>query len=71
MPLTQRQALKIIRRELMLTANVVDREYRVNYRQYDARHKGTASAYYTHDPVDAVGTAREMAKTKIVTVGTV
>lgn len=63
MKLTQRNVLKEIR-SLGLTANVVEREYRVDYRQHDPRYKaGThGTKYHTDDPGDALGTARIMAK---------
>lgn len=67
---TQRHTLKEIRTVLGLTANVVDREYRINYRLHDPRYRPTpkdgagGTIYFTNDAQDALDTARVMARVK-------
>lgn len=73
--LTQRAVLKTIRLDLGLTANVVNGEYRVNYRKHDPRYRPewngpitkdaqAGSCYFTNDPQDALDTAAAMSRHK-------
>lgn len=57
--LTANKYVKETCKSLGLTCSVRDGEYRVNY-----PNGAESTAYYTDDPVDAIQTARQMAKSK-------